>query len=83
MKKNTKQETRAPLIVGVSRLAKILGVSRQRAKEVLVAIGVEPIGGVGAEGHPRYSYPQILGKLENINEPKRPKLGRFLETIIR
>ena len=77
MNNKTENETRAPLIVGVSRLAKILGVSRQRAKEVLVAIGVEPIGGVGAEGRPRYSYPQIIGKLENINEPKPRKAGRF------
>ncbi len=68
MKKKTVHENREPLIVGVSRLAKILGVSRQRAKEILVAIGVEPIGGVGAEGYPRYSYPQIIGRLKNVNE---------------
>lgn len=66
-----------PLLIGRTKLAKLLGVSKQRVKEVLYVLQVEPVPGLGSEGREKYSYPQILDRLENINQPKLVKRRAF------
>lgn len=75
--KTKKQTTVPPLVIGRTKLAKLLGVSKQRVKEVLYVLQVDPIPGLGAEGREKYSYPQILDRLENINQPKLIKRRAF------
>lgn len=82
--------TLPPLIIGRTRLTKLLGVSKQKVKEVLLVLGVEPIPGIGSEGREKYSYPQILNRLENINQPtlvrrrafRQPEMKRLFDNTI-
>lgn len=78
MRQKTKKQNGAPpLIIGRTKLAQLLGVSKQRVKEVLYVLQVDPIPGLGCEGREKYSYPQILDRLENINQPKLVRRRAF------
>ena len=72
-RKNAKKNELPPLLIGRTKLANLLGVS----KEVLCALGVDPVPGIGAEGREKYSYPQILERLENVNQPRLVRRRAF------
>lgn len=76
-RKNAKKNELPPLLIGRTKLANLLGVSKRRVKEVLCALGVDPVPGIGAEGREKYSYPQILERLENINQPRLVRRRAF------
>lgn len=75
--KTNKRNSTPPLIIGRTKLAELLGVSKQRVKEVLYVLQVDPIPGIGSEGREKYSYPQILDRLENVNQPKLVRRRAF------